>query len=313
MTDLDADRAAAAGVRFLAAVQRDDGELPSYRYADPALAGDRALDPSPFATTLIADALAARADATAVQVRARALAFVHAEREDPGVWRYWPRRTGRPIDPDLDDTCCAAAALRRAGCDAAADDDAILANRTEHGMFKTWLRDPAAPNDVDSVVNANAVLYLGERTETAPVIDALCRVIAAGAEARTSSYYVDALALHYMVSRAYAAGVTRFGRCRAALLDRLAGRAAGDPRAGFGTALAAALAVAAARNLGATDASWLAPIARRLIATQATDGSWPAAAFYSGPEPPQAPSVWWASEALTTAICVEALTPARAA
>lgn len=291
-------------IGFLARVQQVTGELPSYRYRDPQLASGRELDPTPFVTSLVVHALANVDDPQADAVRARGLAFLRAEREPPGVWRYWHARTGRGIDPDLDDTCCAAFELRRAGDGELAADAAILANRTPHGVFKTWLRAPAAPNDVDSVVNANVLLYLGARAETMPAIDALCRIINAGAEGGTSSYYLDPLALHYMVSRAFHHGVRELASCRARILARLAERmrsgSAGDP-------LATALAISTAINLDADRPGWLAAAVDTLLAAQAADGSWPAVAFYRGPEPPAPPSVWWASEALTTALCLEAL------
>ena len=44
-----------------------------------------------------------------------------------------------------------------------------------------------------------------------------------------------------------------------------------------------------------------------ILAVQYDDGSWPRVAFYSGPRPPLPRSVWFGSEDLTSALCLEAL------
>jgi hypothetical protein len=44
-----------------------------------------------------------------------------------------------------------------------------------------------------------------------------------------------------------------------------------------------------------------------IVDSQCRDGSWPRLAFYSGPRPPLPRSVWFGSEELTTALCLEAV------
>jgi hypothetical protein len=146
--------------------------------------------------------------------------------------------------------------------------------------------------DVDPVVNANVILYLGERDDTRPAIDFVVSTVLADAMP-FSLYYEDLLALYHAVARAYRHGATALGVLRQPILDRVARRTS---RPDGLTPLQAALAASAVLTFDPD-----APLGRELVrivrSTQRGDGAWDAYAYYGV----------WGSDELTTAFCLEAL------
>jgi hypothetical protein len=294
-------------IAFLARQQLPWGELAGYRYAGPSLAGVGLLDSSPFTTTFAVYSLWLAGGRAARSTAMRGADFLLAEREEPGLWRYWSSRNPASIDPDLDDTCCASFVLRLVAPErfTGGNEAAILARRTEGGLFRTWVRGPGQPNDVDGVVMANVLLYLGERAETERARNALVHVVQADRESEATHYYLDPLALHHALARARLHGAAGLDACRDAVLGKV--RARQEEDGSWGDALHTALALSTLAGFGEP----LCEAARRgrewLAGSQRQDGGWPARAFWAGPEPPGPRSVWWGSDELTTALCLEAL------
>lgn len=308
-------RAATAALRFVAEHQTSYGEIAAYRHANPQLEGPRLLDSSPFTSTFALHALQFVEHPLADWVRGRAVRFLQQEREGPGLWRYWTSRAGLPIDPDLDDTCCASFVLRHAEWPdphpaharrrPLDNIESVMSNRNDEGLFKTWLREADSPNDIDPVVNANVLLYLGDRPQTAAAARALVGLVEGDDAAARSHYYLDPLALHHAVSRAFHAGARSLAASRPAILRKLAAR--WQAEGSWGSALATALAVCTLLNCMAPDAPGLREGLAHLLAWQQPDGGFARTAFYAGPEPPAPHSVYWGSEELSTSLCLEAL------
>src|SRR5438874_3052053 len=105
----------ARGLTFLGRVQRPNGSFPTYMSFDRAMQGELVPDGSVFPTALIAHSLGFVPGA--VEMRDRAVDFLHGEMDGHGLWRYWshdyPHLHNLP--PDLDDTCVASAVLKCAG------------------------------------------------------------------------------------------------------------------------------------------------------------------------------------------------------
>src|SRR5262249_60510336 len=115
----------------------------------------------------------------------------------------WTAASGQRIEPDLDVTACVSAVLVRNGYllfDV--NLPGLLRYRDEHGRFLTWVRR-GDRNDVDSVVNANVLSYLGDRPETRAACDYLHTLAVEGAEAESSWYDARSAALERAVSRAW--------------------------------------------------------------------------------------------------------------
>jgi hypothetical protein len=88
-------------------------------------------------------------------------------------------------------------------------------------VFKTWIRAEGLSNDIDTVVNANVLLYLGEQAKTAAACNALVRVVHEDRAASPSG-------------RACEHGAKNLAACRDAVIRKIALRraASGGMRGG---------------------------------------------------------------------------------
>jgi hypothetical protein len=328
------------GLSFLTSRQLPSGQFPieGTHYADQRTEPDASI----FATTHIVYSLGFVGGPSAARMIARALDYFLAEMRPNGLWRYWNKDavwSGRRVDPfipaDLDDTASVSFLLRRHGV--AFPDNATLCvlNRNQTGLFYTWLmmRPTATLNprywwtmvrevnvqrlalfwkmteagyrDIDGVVNANVLLYLGARPETAASIDWLKGIVRGNREADCDKWYRNAFSFWYALSRTYHAGVEAFGDVRAEVVAKVEN--ASDPSGRIGEhALHTAAAMNTLLNFGGGDnPGVLDRAAAHLLATQADDGGWPSAPYYYGG--PSLKAMSWGSRELTTGLCLEAL------
>jgi len=309
--------AIARAVTFLRARQLASGEIPVSMWTETRSAPDHSI----FPTSLAAWSLSFVPEAETVLERT--LDFLEREAGPGGLWRHWSRehRHHRFIPPDLDDTCTASAALLQSRRAVPPNRDRILKNRNRRGLFRTWrltreqfLRPHAlllfyhstmaSPFDVDAVVNANVLLYLGVSEETRAAAAWLREIIREGREADCDKWYENPIVVRYFLARAMKDSAPD-------LADLLARRAReSEPSNALEDALAACTQLDANRRPGLT----------HLLSTQLDSGGWPRAGVYHGgrprrrggtfgPSPPHTP--WWGSEELTTVFCLEALARAR--
>lgn len=159
-------------------------------------------------------------------------------------------------------------------------------------------QDVVALDDVDPVVNANVLLFLGEEPATSRVVEYLLELIRAGNEEGASTYYADSMSLYYMVSRAYLNGVSSLGVLAASVTERIARRQ--QPDGSCGQPLLTALAACALLSFGSRGETLRRAI-DSLLGGQDGAGSWPRAPMY------WAPGQFWGSQELTTAFSLEAL------
>jgi hypothetical protein len=157
--------------------------------------------------------------------------------------------------------------------------------------------DPVPIEDVDPAVNANAILYLGEGSDTAPAIRWLNAMIK-GEVPVPSLYYKDILALNYMIARACRHSAPSLVESGKRLVELTVMRRRLDRT--FGSSLSTALAASVLLTFDpANDA--LRDAADFIVDRQCPDGSWEVEPFYSGP------TEFWGSRELTTAFCIEVL------
>ncbi len=331
--------AADRGAAFLAARQLPSGQFPveATFHSRQATTADQSL----FATTHIMYSLDFVPGHLARGMIARGLDYFSAEMTGRGLWRYWNRDAewgGRKISAfipaDLDDTANVSYLLRRHGVPFPDNRPLIALNRNRAGLYYTWLMlrpartmsarywltmlreltlqratlfwktTEAGYLDIDGVVNANVLLYLGECPETAPIIDWLIEIVRTAREATCDKWYRDAFSLYYALSRNYRAGVRTLGVVVPEILARLRGAAAASGQIGENS-LQTALAVNTMLNLGVeADAALVVRALDYLLDTQSAGGSWPTAPYYYG-GPKKAVS--WGSPELTTGLCLEAL------
>jgi hypothetical protein len=305
--------ALARGIAFLERQQQPSGELRVFASDQP--------DPAVFPTAVMAHSLSFAPDAS--RVRERAVDFLAAEMWPRGLWKHWPREHPhhRELPPDLDDTACASAALASSGRTFPDNRPLLLKNRNARGLFYTWkltaaqFRHPlvlyfffrktsAKPFDVDAVVNANVLFYLGATPETRPVVQHLLHVLRENRERSCDKWYDNPFVVWYFFSRALHAVAPDGGE----LIERK--MAAATPANPLERALAACSLLYWSRA-SAADA-----LIDSLLDAQLESGGWPAAPLYHGGrtrkrdgsfDEPHPDTPRWGSEELTTAFCIEAL------
>lgn len=303
----------ARAINFLDKSQLYNGEFTSYWAKSETLDDTSAsVESCTFVTSCILYCLRFLDDPGAAAMKQAAYRFLISEMIYPGLWTYFSSTSPTQSNPDLDSTACASFLLKEIHPDIGVERnlDIILANRNESGLFFTWLGKAEGPNDIDSVVNANVLLYLGEREETRAASDYLIATVADRKEAETYYYYLDNLALYYAVSRAYFNGVTSLGEARDRIVSNIGANRRDD--GSFGNELLTALALCSLLNYGCGDLEVLGGGVENLVSAQLDDGSWPRIAYYAGPVPPKPLARWYGSEELTTALCLEALVRYRA-
>ncbi|MBN2542067.1 hypothetical protein JXI42_04310 [bacterium] len=293
------------GVEFLKTNQMNHGEFKTYRAHDESLTVNLVYDASPFVTTFVTYSISFVDNPVVKNITGKALAFFLKEGEPPGLWRFWTSRSGKSIDPDLDDISCISFLLEQNDIPMKSIVPTVIGNRNEQGLFNTWVRDSGQKNDLDCVVNANVLLFLGDREETIPVCEYLNEIIIEGNMNDCFRYYLDDMAFYYMVSRAYFNGASCLEESREDLIEQVVKRQLEN--GSFGDELQTAFALCALLNCDYKEHQVLDEAVVYLLDTQDTTGSWRKIAFFTGLEHPAPQTVWWGSEEMTTAICVEAL------
>jgi hypothetical protein len=288
------------GLRFLYEHQLSYGEFRTYASPSPDLSVAY-FDSSVFVTTLVVYSIMEISYPCVTTMIDRASSFLAREMKGPGMFEYYASRNVKSMDPDLDDTACASVALRGRHTFVAGGGNigCFVANRDEAGRFYTWVGGADVQNDVDSVVNANVVLYLGDRDETESACRYLVDTIESNREGDSYRYYLDDMTLYYAISRAYARGTASLGKTRTAIVERVLRRGRDD--GSFGNELATACAVCTLANFEYGGITRLRSAARYLEEQQGADGSWRRVAMY------RQPGTYYGSEELTTALCLEAL------
>ncbi|MDQ3918108.1 MAG: hypothetical protein M3348_06485 [Acidobacteriota bacterium] len=302
-------RAIENGVAYLESAQLPSGEIPIDISPTPEMSADCVREPVVFPAALAARVLSITP--SAARVHSRALDFLLREMEPGGVWRHpSSEKPGHYYTPlDVDDTSIASAALAAAGRQFPDNRTLLLAQRDRGGLFLTWIvrwwRHPlmtyrffkyvAKPRDVDAVVNANAVIYLGVCEETRSAIEHMLAVLRDNREMMSTIWYGSRFTVWYFFSQALREIAPEAGEM---IVPRIEATA---PANSLERAVAASTLLLWNR----------VPDVGPLIEEQLPSGAWPSVGFYhmghrrldSPPKPP-----WWGSEALTTVFAVEALT-----
>jgi hypothetical protein len=305
--DWGGEDAVRRGIEFLCKRQLPNGRFRTLASKSIDLSNPKE-DVSVFTTAVAAYSLSFCKRPEVHALKETALSFLLREMHAPGFWSYWASDSSKVIAIDLDDTACACLALKINRKTFPANRDRMLDNRDPQGRFLTWLFDehlmsfekdlPVTEHDnVDPVVNANLLAYLGYHETTRRALAYVMEWIRCDDSPRRLGYYVDKLALYYAVSRAFYLGVRPFhtvrGRIARAVSRRFRSRRGWD-------ALLSAFAVCTLLNLS-VDSEDLYDLAREIVREQRPDGSWPAISMYVGP------ARFHGSTELTTVLCLEAL------
>lgn len=281
--------------------------MPVKAFRGPALTGDGKLDSCVFATTFCLHTFEHLRRSNIPVPRAtvaRAQRFVLNEMIGPGLFAYYTRTHTSQLPPDTDDTCCASAVLRRAHPYLTWGENIrwLLRSRDSTGAFLTWIQPFSGPNHVDVGVNANVLFYLGDRPETRAASEYVCCAFSQDDSMEHTGYYPDWLVLAYLVWRANLAGARSLCKVVTATIPRVAAAQCTDASFGTDVRTACAIALLSERR---SERDAICGAVEVLLARQQADGSWARGTVYRSADE------YFGSEALTTALCLDALAAAR--
>ena len=265
----------------------------------------------------------------------RSAAFLQFQLMRAGVWNHFTSWSPlfKLCPADADNTSCASKVLQSLKKDFPNNEKILLANRSRSGLFYTWytlrpnmvwikdywlliLREFKYPlqslffwksfecnrNDIDAVVNANVLFYLGLNTATQPIVNYLLEIIDQQREADCDKWYRNPFTIYYFFSRIYKEGINALAPAAEKMEERIL--ATSKINGSFGESiLDTALGIISLVHLNHRSPS-LDEAVNFLIEQQNSYGNWPRwAVYYGGPKKLSC----FGSEELTTGFCLEAL------
>lgn len=261
--------------------------------------------------------------------------YIRQHQHRSGLWNHFtPKSSFYSANPhDIDSTAMALSVLAQTNIPHRVPQQLIQRHRHPNGLFYTfftfrkqwnasllywwvcarellspiksvlfWNRVEANRYDIDAVVNANVLYYLGPNSSTKPVLDWILRGIQNNQEAQMDKWYTEPVVIYYFVTRCIERGFTDILTLKDTLLQKIQA-CINHQGAVNENPLHTALALNSLLDLGYKGPE-LASMANYLVKAQMPDGAWEKRVLYWG-GPKQLTG--WGSECLTTAICVEAL------
>lgn len=265
---------------------------------------------SPFITSFVLYSLRNIKNVKADAIREKALHFLYGLQENGGIWGF-TRELGDTVPQDVDDTSVASFALADAHIAFQDNTEAILDNRDETGIFKTWFvknKDAYGKYEKDRndcVVNADTALYLSKTSLNkkdiiSPVCGYINNAIAAGNACAV--YYPSPLTLYYTSARAYENGIACLGDEKVVIVQNIL-KTFDTKHDTFGSDLDNALALDSLLAFGYRGVE-VEKGMMSLLKNQQQDGSWKEDTFFTYSFD-KGDSKMFARE-LTTALAVEA-------
>jgi prenyltransferase beta subunit len=250
-----------------------------------------------------------------IPLKQEAVSEVLFHMEPEGVWRFW-KFADPALYPDLNDTSCCLTALADFGVmlDYTEILRYLLTNRSPQGTFHTWLVDGRfgecldVENDIDPVVNANALYLMSVLRERIPEVNLAAEKVSAflieqymgyGLRPR-STYYDTPFAFAYAVSRAISRNETVKTMWRP-FLEEFAEELKQELQLARQTPLLAGLALSSLLNVGYGGPE-TEELAHFITSKQKGNGGW--GLF---PLARDSHNDSYGSEALTAVLCIEAL------
>ena len=326
------------GLNYLCHHQYPNGEFCVYMSGDDAMRGWNQPDSSIFPSSLIGSSLCFLKEyPIARDMLAKTGWFLRCQMGRGATWNHYTNsHMLRALCPqDADDTACVSKLLEQCGVDfpSAQNISLLLDNRRKDGLFYTWITFRLLPNtnkdywllalkeflhplksfmfwqkmeckknDVDAVVNANILYYLGDIKETQPIIEWMLKIIEENKEAHCDKWYRNVLTVYYFFSRNYHAGIAKLEAIKNTIISRILVLINSDGSIGDCVA-DTSFAVCTLLNFNFSGPE-LTNAVRFIMTSQKDTGEWERCRiYYGGPKK----IVGFGSEELTTAFCLEAL------
>lgn len=332
------EQAITNGIGYLHNHQLPNGEFCTYFSGDDAMQGWIMPMGMIFPTALICQSLLfLKQYPQTEEMLSKSAVFLRYQIGRNATWNHFtnfhPLRTCCP--QDVDDTVCVSSFLLTRYSDFASDANykIICDNRAKNGLFYTWFafrfrfnpnvnywrlslsaifknpvkafafwKHEAGRYDIDAVVNANVLYYLGDTEITQPVIQHLIKIITDHREADCDTWYRNPYSVYYFISRNYYKGIHKLQPVLQPIIDRILSSAQADGQLG-NSLLDTALAACTLLNLHYQGPS-LANAIRYIISKQKSTGEWERwLLYYGGPKK----RAGYGGEELTTGFCLEAL------
>lgn len=251
------------------------------------------------------------------------------------VWNHYQKQhpAFKLMPFDIDDTACAKSLLKSRNIPVSQNDQLILKNCNEDGLLYSffclrnkrnyspiywliggrellyplqtnfwWSYVEATRFDIDGIMNANVLYYLGDRKETQPIIKFIIDNIIAGKEEEFDKWYRNPFVVYYFISKNYFIGITAFEAIKNLIIDRINSQLCenGSIR---NNPLDTALAICTLLNFKSISSPYYQSV-QYLIEQQQEIGSWAKRVVYTG-----GPKLiaGFGSEEMTTSFCLEAL------
>ncbi|KQS32512.1 hypothetical protein ASG14_16650 [Pedobacter sp. Leaf194] len=293
-------------------------------------------DANVFPTSLIAYSILDLGDFSKVNdILQLSASFLQAQSMRGGIWNNFTKAHPyfKVCPPDVDNTSCASILLNAVNREFQSNEAMLLLNRNRNNLFYSWytfrptlkwnkdywllmLREfkypvqsllfwanvEAKKYDIDAVVNANVLFYLGLTKDTSGIINYLLDIILTQKEADCDKWYRNPFTIYYFFSRILYSGVAELEPIRKPITQRIIDTIKQD--GSFGESiLDTALAVISLIKLNYQITN-LEKAINFIVNTQGEYGEWPRwAVYYGGPKKLQC----YGSEELTTGFCLEAL------
>lgn len=295
-----------AAVQRLAKLQKANGGFNSYSWSKANPTEQPLGFASVFSTALITDALHHfKTIPKVAKIGQKAATFLVSQKSPHWSFNYWDRTSSEfqklPYPDDWDDTACSLAALTHwqpelltAQSLAQVVKLLTLTEVQAGGPYRTWIVNSQAPavwQDTDMIVNCNIGYFLSLHQVTLPNLVSLMEQQIKNHN-WTSPYYPTPYPFFYFLSKWYR------GKLVPTLVKQLLAFAAQET-----VALNQALILSSLCRWHASGAE----VARLYEKLLVQPKSWTAALFYTGVNPDHNQEFLAGSEALTIAICVEAI------
>lgn len=339
--EVEMEQAIESGINYLHSHQYPYGEFCSYYSSDPTMAEWCVPQPVTFPTALIVNSLQRVKNNPLVKdIFKKATGFFQYQSMRGGAMNYFTNwyQYFSLNPPDVDDTVYIGNFLRGQGAEYVDPTPLLLENRANNGLFYTWftfrlnslrllrrlnkeywlliMRELKKPigtfifwrrfecsrSDIDGVVNANVLYYLGKRQETKPIINYLLNILENNKEADCDKWYRDPFTFYYFYSRNIKKGITELAHGAQHIKSRILKKQKTNGKIG-NSILETAMSTIALINIG-YEGREVEMAINFIIKNQSPTGEWPRHILYfSGPKK----QIGWGSEELTTGFCIEAL------
>lgn len=332
----DMDSAIDRGIRFLEEHQLHNGEFMTYISADEKMLQWAAPESTTYMTAVIGHCLLHVQQRPAVdRILLKSTAFLKYQAMRSGVWNFFTRFHWifRLSPPDADDTAIISSLLRSRNEPFVDNVAILLENRSGKGLFYTWftihptfynysgafwrliarelkqplknlvfwMRDDINRGDIDPVVNANVIAYLGHTKDTERAINFIVDLIVNKAENNADNWYKNPFVFYYFIARLVPLNITPVVALKSVIEQRIVEEAKKDNYF-FNCDLYMAMAASSLIMLGSKN-ELIKNIIQKIISLQAETGCWKRHAFFTIPTK----KFFWGCEELTTALCIEAL------